>query len=562
MGDSKESKFLKFIYSQQIDSYAKFHAQIPDDTTKEKGNFFEQLCKCALLVHPIFYKKFTKVRLFDDIPKNEKSAYGLNDKDTGIDIVAETANQVFAIQCKFKSDRQTRVDFHSIATFTTLLANGITTGKIWAGIVMSPALGIGGNVPKIDKLYSICADFWDSLDKQFFVNCILLLSGKQPVFPYYFCDATTKPFAIVARDEDIFSNILVNSKEFCAKGIARSFRVFVDDVSSTKDGSSTKSGCFLPLVEPDCWICSEKNIQLMEAELEKNLVILDYLFCNIKTNIWAITIVKDEKTKKDTGSLFPNSIDPYYIKGSWKTHMQNKKDEKIREEEIKKEDEKMKKEEVTQDEKTKKDIGSSFPNSIDPYFIKGSWKTHMQNKKDEKIREEEIKKEDEKMKKEEVTQDEKTKDDSIFTKDEDLKERNTKSSSLDEDRRPELHSDDSGFLADLDSDSDSDDSKPTLHFVAKKRGNTKSLDDFEDGQTFYHTVLDDVISCKYDKTNKVLRNKKKTYGSLTGFALDHKKTKDPTQKRANGWLECKCLCDEKYISARQFLKKKNMDNKE
>ncbi|MBQ1657035.1 MAG: hypothetical protein II058_00890, partial [Rhodocyclaceae bacterium] len=67
-------------------------------TEREKGEYFEQLT-LAYLRHEPFYKDlYAKVQTYGDWAE----AHGLERKDTGIDIVATTADgEVHAVQCKF-----------------------------------------------------------------------------------------------------------------------------------------------------------------------------------------------------------------------------------------------------------------------------------------------------------------------------------------------------------------------------------------------------------------------------------------------------------------------------
>ena len=74
-------------------------------TSRELGDYFEELVKTYLRHEPVYADLYSDVWLLGEVP-NE---FGISKKDTGIDLVARTrgTGEFHAIQCKFYADDYT-----------------------------------------------------------------------------------------------------------------------------------------------------------------------------------------------------------------------------------------------------------------------------------------------------------------------------------------------------------------------------------------------------------------------------------------------------------------------
>jgi predicted helicase len=150
------------------------------ENSKQKGTFFETLCKFILLIHPNFNNKHKNVWLYDEIPPSVKDDIKIPEKDKGIDILIENDNGVFiCVQCKYRSDINNVVSYSDLSTFFSQL---YLASKIKNGIYMTNTIE---NCDEITKSSIVCFnyDFFDSLNTEFF-KCLhkYLENHKKPVY--------------------------------------------------------------------------------------------------------------------------------------------------------------------------------------------------------------------------------------------------------------------------------------------------------------------------------------------------------------------------------------------
>ncbi|MGI9558142.1 MAG: helicase-related protein [Thermodesulfobacteriota bacterium] len=124
------SKFLGRCSNwEQFVSYADGLA-----TTKEKGDLFEKLVQSYLTVHPEYRTKLSSVWLLADVPRDVAKKLNLPANDEGIDLIAEThGGEFWAIQAKYRSDKETALNTRDLAKFAHLSfthCKGITLGVV------------------------------------------------------------------------------------------------------------------------------------------------------------------------------------------------------------------------------------------------------------------------------------------------------------------------------------------------------------------------------------------------------------------------------------------------
>lgn len=75
------------------------------DTTKEKGDLFEQLVFYYFLLDPVYKTKIQNIWLLRDVPYHIKNHLNLPERDEGIDLVAVTKDdEYWTIQCKYRQN--------------------------------------------------------------------------------------------------------------------------------------------------------------------------------------------------------------------------------------------------------------------------------------------------------------------------------------------------------------------------------------------------------------------------------------------------------------------------
>ncbi len=87
----------------------------------EKGMAFERLTQLYLQTAPEYRTKLQRVWLLREVPADLRERLNLPDPDEGIDLLACTrSGEYWAIQTKFRSQRDKRITWRELATFTTL----------------------------------------------------------------------------------------------------------------------------------------------------------------------------------------------------------------------------------------------------------------------------------------------------------------------------------------------------------------------------------------------------------------------------------------------------------
>lgn len=101
------------------------------DSTKllsasEKGIAFERLTQLYLQTAPEYRTKLQNVWLLRDVPPNVRRKLNLPGPDEGIDLIARTqTGEYWAIQSKFRSQRDKPLTRRELGTFTSLVFNNL-----------------------------------------------------------------------------------------------------------------------------------------------------------------------------------------------------------------------------------------------------------------------------------------------------------------------------------------------------------------------------------------------------------------------------------------------------
>lgn len=172
-----EKAFLKFI--KHINTFEEFTTQLSAlDNNKEKGDYFEVLCKYVFKFHPKYQDNTRTAYLFHEIPIFMLNAINIPDKDKGIDMIWENIEgELYAVQCKFRTDTEDTIPWKELSTFAglTYLADNVK-----GGIFMTNQDSICKELLNSDKVEKDYGDFWDTLPKYFFKNIRRHFRGKGP----------------------------------------------------------------------------------------------------------------------------------------------------------------------------------------------------------------------------------------------------------------------------------------------------------------------------------------------------------------------------------------------
>ena len=102
-------------------NWKSFKSHLKALRNKDKGDAFELLTKCYLLLHPAYTTQLKHVWLLIEVPTKVRKKLNLPDTDEGIDLIAETKEGTYwAIQCKYREDEKDSLSRPELSTFTDL----------------------------------------------------------------------------------------------------------------------------------------------------------------------------------------------------------------------------------------------------------------------------------------------------------------------------------------------------------------------------------------------------------------------------------------------------------
>lgn len=154
-------QFLKFINNNNINDFITFIDNLMELTIEQKGIYFEYFCLLYFMILLIDKTDFIEFYLYKDIPSLIKKMLYLPSKDKGIDAIAiDKYDNVYAIQCKFRSEYNKKLSFTELSTFSALTFGSDV--KINYGVIFSNCIDVCDEF-KNDKYNNI---LYDELNKR------------------------------------------------------------------------------------------------------------------------------------------------------------------------------------------------------------------------------------------------------------------------------------------------------------------------------------------------------------------------------------------------------------
>jgi len=142
-----------------------------------KGAVFERLTQLYLQTTPEYCTELQHVWLLREVPADIRKRLNLPGPDEGIDLIACTRRgEYWAIQSKFRSQRDKPLNRRELGTFTSLAFN--TSNDIaWAYVVHTSTLPVSKH-HLMRKTVEIGLDRWQSLDPATWSLILAKLEGR------------------------------------------------------------------------------------------------------------------------------------------------------------------------------------------------------------------------------------------------------------------------------------------------------------------------------------------------------------------------------------------------
>ena len=153
-----------------------------DMTNKQKGDLWEIISYFIIKLSPLLNADMTNIWLFDDIPSKLIKSLNIPAKDKGIDLVVQIGTNYFAVQSKFRQNKDSVIKWQELSTFYGL-SFGVAN-KIQGGFFMTNTLNMCEEVNKSKKVRVIDGNFFSqNLPENFFKNICKLLREKSVIKP-------------------------------------------------------------------------------------------------------------------------------------------------------------------------------------------------------------------------------------------------------------------------------------------------------------------------------------------------------------------------------------------
>ncbi len=161
-------------------SWPEFQTRLTTLSDKEKGDAFELLVVLALELHPFYATKLEKVWLHSAVPFEVREHLGIPLKDYGIDIVALTfEGDYWAVQAKYRGERDASLTHEELATFMSLTFG--VSARFAYGLVCTTTDRVTHLLEANARVGFCKADFWASLDEEFFACLNARLAGHRQI---------------------------------------------------------------------------------------------------------------------------------------------------------------------------------------------------------------------------------------------------------------------------------------------------------------------------------------------------------------------------------------------
>jgi superfamily II DNA or RNA helicase len=146
-------------------------------THGEKGAVFERLTQLYLQTTPEYRTELQHVWLLRDVPPDIRKRLNLPGPDEGIDLIARTRRgEYWAIQTKFRSQRDKPLNRQNLGTFTSLAFN--TCNDIALAVVVHTCTKPISKHRLMRKTVEIGLDRWQSLDHESWGLIVARLKGR------------------------------------------------------------------------------------------------------------------------------------------------------------------------------------------------------------------------------------------------------------------------------------------------------------------------------------------------------------------------------------------------
>ena len=143
----------------------------------EKGIAFERLTQLYLQTAPEYRTKLQYVWLLRDVPADTRRRLNLPAPDEGIDLIARTrSGEYWAIQSKFRSQRDKPLNRRELGTFTSLVFN--TCNNIALAVVAHTATKPVSKRHLMRNTVEIGLDRWQSLNDEAWTLIVASLKGR------------------------------------------------------------------------------------------------------------------------------------------------------------------------------------------------------------------------------------------------------------------------------------------------------------------------------------------------------------------------------------------------
>ena len=180
--DKIKYKFLDHINKCKITNFNDFYISLKVLSSEEKGIFFEYFCKLYFELEPITKNNYKKIYLYTEIPLKIKKHINLPTKDKGIDCIAiDNDNNVYAIQVKYRSNKNKVIPFGELSTFSALsFGTGV---KVNYGIYFSNCNDVCNEL-RNDKYIHILFNSLDEKCNSLFWQNVYEYIGNKPITKY------------------------------------------------------------------------------------------------------------------------------------------------------------------------------------------------------------------------------------------------------------------------------------------------------------------------------------------------------------------------------------------
>jgi superfamily II DNA or RNA helicase len=158
-------------------SWDDFWERLSKRSNIEKGIGFERLTQLYLQTAPEYRTKLQNVWLLRDVPPDIRRRLNLPGPDEGIDLIARTrSGEIWAIQSKFRSQRDKPLTRRELGTFTSLVFN--TCSGIDLAVVAHTASKPVSKRHLMRNTVEIGLDRWQSLDAEAWTLIVGRLKGE------------------------------------------------------------------------------------------------------------------------------------------------------------------------------------------------------------------------------------------------------------------------------------------------------------------------------------------------------------------------------------------------